>query len=176
MHRISREMIGWSEIDGLEHHELLNLSSTNSGSAVDGLTFQRRHPFLSLNERYPERGNQGCRSTLKQVPALNWSDLAAWANAKAGGHQRDRTSEADQRSAEYCSTRFSARSKVSGMNLSNFVSLHPYFRVHPGKLEQFKAGFPAFVEPPSQIAGFGRAREDGERGEESFLWVHRQRR
>ena len=32
---------------------------------------------------------------------------------------------------------------------SNFVSLHPYFKVHPGKLEAFKAGFPAFVEPPS---------------------------
>ena len=30
--------------------------------------------------------------------------------------------------------------------LSNFVSLHPYFKVHPGKLEVFKAGFPAFVE------------------------------
>ena len=30
--------------------------------------------------------------------------------------------------------------------ISNFVSLHPYFRVHPGKLEAFKAGFPAFVE------------------------------
>ena len=30
--------------------------------------------------------------------------------------------------------------------LSNFVSLHPYFKVHPGKLEMFKAGFPAFVE------------------------------
>ena len=30
--------------------------------------------------------------------------------------------------------------------LSNFVSLHPYFKVHPGKLEAFKAGFPAFVE------------------------------
>jgi len=30
--------------------------------------------------------------------------------------------------------------------LSGFVSLHPYFRVHSGKLEQFKAGFPAFVE------------------------------
>ena len=28
--------------------------------------------------------------------------------------------------------------------LSNFVSLHPYFKVHPGKLEAFKAGFPAF--------------------------------
>jgi len=33
-----------------------------------------------------------------------------------------------------------------GMNpLSNFVSLHPYFKVHPGKLEAFKAAFPAFV-------------------------------
>jgi quinol monooxygenase YgiN len=30
--------------------------------------------------------------------------------------------------------------------LSNFVSLHPYFKVHPGKIEAFKAGFRAFVE------------------------------
>lgn len=30
--------------------------------------------------------------------------------------------------------------------LSNFVTLHPYFKVHPGKIEDFKAGFPAFVE------------------------------
>jgi quinol monooxygenase YgiN len=30
--------------------------------------------------------------------------------------------------------------------LSNFVSLHPYFKVHPGKLETVKAGFPRFVE------------------------------
>ena len=30
--------------------------------------------------------------------------------------------------------------------LSNFVSLHPYFKVHPGKLEAIKAGLPAFVE------------------------------
>jgi len=30
--------------------------------------------------------------------------------------------------------------------LSDFVSLHPYFKVHPGKLGAFKAGFPAFVE------------------------------
>jgi quinol monooxygenase YgiN len=30
--------------------------------------------------------------------------------------------------------------------LSNFVSLHPYFKVHPGKLDAFKAGFSAFVE------------------------------
>ena len=30
--------------------------------------------------------------------------------------------------------------------LSNFVSLHPYFKVHAGKLDDFKAGFPRFVE------------------------------
>jgi quinol monooxygenase YgiN len=31
-------------------------------------------------------------------------------------------------------------------NLSNFVSLHPYFKVHPGKLDALKAGLPVFVE------------------------------
>jgi quinol monooxygenase YgiN len=30
--------------------------------------------------------------------------------------------------------------------LSNFVSLHPYFKVQPGKLEAVKAGFSRFVE------------------------------
>jgi quinol monooxygenase YgiN len=30
--------------------------------------------------------------------------------------------------------------------LSNFVTLHPYFRVYPGKLEAFKAGFAGFAE------------------------------
>jgi len=30
--------------------------------------------------------------------------------------------------------------------ISNFVSLHPYFKVHPGKLDAFKAGLPVFVE------------------------------
>ena len=30
--------------------------------------------------------------------------------------------------------------------LPNFVSLHPYFKVHPGKLEAVKAAFPRFVE------------------------------
>lgn len=29
--------------------------------------------------------------------------------------------------------------------LSNFVSLHPYFKVHPGKLEIFTAAFPGFI-------------------------------
>jgi quinol monooxygenase YgiN len=30
--------------------------------------------------------------------------------------------------------------------LSNFVSLHPYFKVHPGKMENFYEGFPVFME------------------------------
>ena len=29
---------------------------------------------------------------------------------------------------------------------SNFVSLHPYFKVHPEKLEAVKAAFPCFVK------------------------------
>jgi quinol monooxygenase YgiN len=29
---------------------------------------------------------------------------------------------------------------------TGFVSLHPYFRVNPGKLDAFKASFPAFIE------------------------------
>ena len=29
---------------------------------------------------------------------------------------------------------------------SNFVSLHPYFKAHPGKLEAMKAGLPAFCD------------------------------
>jgi len=29
--------------------------------------------------------------------------------------------------------------------LSNFVSLHPYFKVHPGKLEIFTTAFPGFI-------------------------------
>src|SRR3954470_6198401 len=31
-------------------------------------------------------------------------------------------------------------------NLSGFVSLHPYFKVHPGKMENFCEGFPVFAE------------------------------
>src|SRR3977135_3299369 len=30
--------------------------------------------------------------------------------------------------------------------ISNFVSLHPYFKVRSGKLDAFKAALPAFVE------------------------------
>ena len=30
--------------------------------------------------------------------------------------------------------------------LSNFVSLHPYFKAHPGKLKTLKAAFPGFIE------------------------------
>jgi quinol monooxygenase YgiN len=42
---------------------------------------------------------------------------------------------------------FGVAMQIHGMNpLSNFVTLHPYFKVHPGKLEAFKARFPAFVE------------------------------
>lgn len=33
--------------------------------------------------------------------------------------------------------------------LSNFVSIHPYFKVHPGKLETVKTGFLRFVEKSS---------------------------
>ena len=29
---------------------------------------------------------------------------------------------------------------------SKFVSLHPYFKIHPGKIDAVKAGFPRFVE------------------------------
>ena len=32
------------------------------------------------------------------------------------------------------------------MNSNNVVSIHPYFKAHPGKLAQFKAGLAAFVE------------------------------
>ena len=32
------------------------------------------------------------------------------------------------------------------MTHSSVVSLHPYFKAHPGKIEQFKAAMPAFVE------------------------------
>lgn len=35
---------------------------------------------------------------------------------------------------------------VNSKPLSDFVSLHPYFKVHPGKMEAFKAAFPAFIE------------------------------
>ena len=32
---------------------------------------------------------------------------------------------------------------------SNSVSIHPYFKVHPGKLEEFKAAFPTFIQKTS---------------------------
>ena len=33
------------------------------------------------------------------------------------------------------------------MNYSDHVvSIHPYFKVHPGKMDAFKASLPAFVE------------------------------
>lgn len=37
--------------------------------------------------------------------------------------------------------------------LSNFVSLHPYFKARPGKLEAFKAGLPAFSKKTATEEG-----------------------
>jgi hypothetical protein len=39
-----------------------------------------------------------------------------------------------------------AREAYVSIMRPNFVSLHPYFKVHPGKLETFKALLPAFVD------------------------------
>jgi len=36
---------------------------------------------------------------------------------------------------------------------SNFVSLHPYFKVHPGKVETVKAFFPQFIEKTATEKG-----------------------
>ena len=36
---------------------------------------------------------------------------------------------------------------------SNVVSIHPYFKVHPGKMEAFKAALPGFVEKTATEAG-----------------------
>jgi quinol monooxygenase YgiN len=36
--------------------------------------------------------------------------------------------------------------------MSNTVSLHPYFRVHEGKMDEFKAMLPQFVEKTSSEA------------------------
>ena len=36
---------------------------------------------------------------------------------------------------------------------ANFVSLHPYFKAHPGKIEAFKAGLPAFREKTATEEG-----------------------
>ncbi len=38
-------------------------------------------------------------------------------------------------------------------SLSKSVSLHPYFQIHPGKVDEFVAGFPAFVERTASEAG-----------------------
>ena len=38
-------------------------------------------------------------------------------------------------------------------NLSTAVSLHPYFQIHPGKIEEFTANFPAFIERTSAEEG-----------------------
>jgi quinol monooxygenase YgiN len=63
-----------------------------------------------------------------------------------GGRSKVESRNAKIEWSDYCWTSFVERCKISGMNLSNFVSLHPYFSVHPGNIEAFKAGFEAFVE------------------------------
>ena len=46
------------------------------------------------------------------------------------------------------------KSMLRGMSkLSSAVSLHPYFKVQPGKLDDFIAGFPAFIEKTKTEAG-----------------------
>jgi quinol monooxygenase YgiN len=48
---------------------------------------------------------------------------------------------------DYRLDRFDCAVQVLGMNpLSNFVSLHPYFKAHPGKLAAIMAALPGFVE------------------------------
>jgi len=56
---------------------------------------------------------------------------------------------------------------------SNFVSLHPYFKAHPEKLEAAKAIFSWFVEPPSQSGNrLRRAKENCNGERESFVRLH----
>lgn len=38
-------------------------------------------------------------------------------------------------------------------SLSTAVSLHPYFKIHAGKIDEFTAGFPAFIERTSTEPG-----------------------
>ena len=38
-------------------------------------------------------------------------------------------------------------------SIARFVSLHPYFKVHPGKLDVFKKSLPAFVEKTATEPG-----------------------
>ena len=38
-------------------------------------------------------------------------------------------------------------------SLSTAVSLHPYFQIYPGKVEEFTANFPKFVEKTSSEKG-----------------------
>ena len=40
-------------------------------------------------------------------------------------------------------------------DLANFVSLHPYFKIHPGKIDEIKAMLPRFVaKTESGLRGF----------------------
>ena len=56
-----------------------------------------------------------------------------------------RETDVRQFSPEYLSTPAGAGRRCENMK-SNFVSFHPYFKVHPGKLDAVKAGFSRFVE------------------------------
>ena len=47
---------------------------------------------------------------------------------------------------------------------ANVVSIHPYFKVHPGKMGAFKASLPAFIEKTRSGDG------------QSLLRIHHQRR
>jgi quinol monooxygenase YgiN len=67
--------------------------------------------------------------------ALSFSAASAWQATDESQHQRSKQIIDTLRCEAY----------VSNMK-SKFVSLHPYFKVHPGKLETVKAGFPRFVE------------------------------
>lgn len=39
------------------------------------------------------------------------------------------------------------------MSLSTAVSLHPYFQIHPGKVDEFTSNFPKFVEKTATEEG-----------------------
>ncbi|MDQ2946901.1 MAG: hypothetical protein M3Y27_13320 [Acidobacteriota bacterium] len=61
-----------------------------------------------------------------------------------------RTSNIEVKSENYALDLFFTTVQPHGMStLANFVSLHPYFKAHPGKLDAFKATLPAFIKKTS---------------------------
>jgi hypothetical protein len=136
-----------------------------------------------LNERHRERGNQGCRSILKQAHALNWPDSVAWANAKAGairevGSRRAevrgrRTEDGGRRSEDGGQRSDTVLSSARRDSLIGAKSGHESFKFRQSaSVIQSPSGKTRAVQ--GRVPGLRG--EDGERGEESFLWVHRQRR